>query len=219
MRTLSLLAALAVSTAAVPAFAQDMSTTTTTETTTTTTDTTSSDPLPADVARAPDGTRAFGIEPYVAVMGGWEGFDRRVGHGIPNTPLGQKKLNGAIVTGIVGVNVPLGPVFVGAEGEVTKGVDGAIDWGYGAAGRFGFRAGESGLFYGKVGYRWVNFDRFGKDSPDYDAITYGVGAEVGPKDIGLGGLTGNSGLRFRFEVTTFGNADSFRPQAGVVAHF
>jgi len=218
MRTLSLLAALAVSTAAVPAFAQDMSTTTTTTDTTTTT-TSSSDPLPADTARAPDGTRAFGIEPYVAVMGGWEGFDRSVGHGIPNTPIGGRKLQGAIVTGIVGVNIPLGPVFVGAEGEATKGVDGAIDWGYGAAGRFGFRAGESGLFYGKVGYRWVNFDRFGNNSPDYHAITYGVGAEIGPKDIGLGGITGNSGVRLRMEVSTFGSAASFRPQAGIVAHF
>jgi len=204
-----LLAAAALTTAVVaaPAMAQDAYPATTADAPATT------------ETGAPDGTGAFGFEPYVAVMGGWEGFDRNPGHGIPSTPIGGSKLQGATVTGIVGANVPLGPVFVGAEGEVTKGVDGAIDWGYGAAGRFGFRAGESGLFYGKVGYRWVNFDRFGKNSPDYDAITYGIGAEVGPKDIGLGGLTGNSGVRLRFEVSTFGSADSFRPMAGAVFHF
>jgi outer membrane immunogenic protein len=81
------------------------------------------------------------------------------------------------------------------------------------------RAGESGLFYGKVGYQWVNFDRFGKNSPDFHAVTYGIGAEVGPKDIGLSGLTGNAGVRFRMEVSTFGSADSFRPMAGAVFHF
>jgi len=178
-----------------------------------------SDELPADTARAPDGTRAFGIEPYVAVLGGYERFDRAPGHGIPATPVGGNKLDGGLVQGIVGVNVPLGPVFVGVEGNVTKGFTGDIDWQYGAAGRFGVRAGESGLFYGKVGYQWVNFARYGKNSPDYDAITYGIGAEVGPKDIGLGGITGNSGVRFRLEVSTFGSADSFRPMAGAVFHF
>lgn len=30
-----------------------------------------------DTARAPDGTRAFGFEPYVAVRGGWEQFDAK----------------------------------------------------------------------------------------------------------------------------------------------
>ncbi|SFP70276.1 opacity protein [Sphingomonas rubra] len=177
------------------------------------------EPLPAGTATAPDGTRAFGIEPYVAVLGGYEKFDRNPGHGIPATPIGGNKLDGGLVQGIVGVNVPLGPVFVGAEGNVTKGFTGDIDWQYGAAGRFGFRAGESGLFYGKVGYQWVNFDRFGNNSRDYDAVTYGIGAEVGPKDIGLGGITGNSGVRFRMEVSTFGSADSFRPMAGAVFHF
>jgi len=117
------------------------------------------------------------------------------------------------------VNVPLGPVFVGAEGSVAKGFTGDIDWQYGAAGRFGFRAGESGLFYGKVGYQWVNFDRFGSNSRDFNTVTYGIGAEVGPKDIGLGGITGNSGVRLRMEVSTFGSADSFRPMAGAVFHF
>jgi outer membrane immunogenic protein len=168
---------------------------------------------------APDGTKAFGIDPYVAVRGGWEEFDNgslpaRVG-GVPRS----NKLNGSIVEGLVGVNVPLGPLFVGAEGNVAKGISGDIDWQYGAAGRAGFRAGESGLFYGKVGYQWVNFDKRTDTGRDFHDMTYGVGFEVGPKDIGLGGITGNAGFRLRGEVSTYGNFDSFRPTLGVVAHF
>ncbi len=217
MRKLALAAAVAAASFAVPAFAQDMSTTSTTDTPVAT------DAQVDTAPRAPDGTRAFGIEPYVAVMGGWEQFDREAVAGIPAQPRGYK-LDGALVEGIVGVNVPLGPVFVGAEGSVAKGVSGDIDWQYGAYGRFGFRAGDSGLFYGKVGYRWNNFDKFapgvaGDLNRDYHATVYGVGAEIGPKDIGLGGITGNSGLRLRMEVSTFDDANSFRPMAGVVAHF
>lgn len=213
MRKLSLVAAAAAAFVAVPAMAQDMNTT----------DTAAAPAPAADTATAPDGTRAFGIEPYVAIMGGWEQFDRQTVAGIPAQPKGYN-LDGALVEGIVGFNVPLGPVFVGAEGAVAKGVSGDIDWQYGAYGRAGFRAGESGLFYGKVGYRWNNFHNFapgvvGDLKQDYHATVYGVGAEVGPKDIGLGGLTGNSGLRLRMEVSTFDNAHSFRPMAGVVAHF
>jgi outer membrane immunogenic protein len=167
---------------------------------------------------SPDGSRAFGIEPYVGVMGGWEQFDRQSNAGIPVEPNGYR-YDGALVQGVAGVNVPLGPVFVGAEGNVAKGVSGDIDWEYGAAGRFGVRAGESGLIYGKVGYQWVNFARLGDDSRDYHAITYGAGVEVGPKDIGLGGITGNSGVRLRLEMNTFNDAKSFRPMAGVIAHF
>ena len=214
MRKLALAAAIAAASFAVPAFAQDMTTTDTTVTTDAQVDT---------APRAPDGTRAFGIEPYVAVMGGWEQFDREAVAGIPAQPRGYK-LDGALVEGIVGVNVPLGPVFAGVEGSVAKGVSGDIDWQYGAYGRFGFRAGDSGLFYGKVGYRWNNFDKFapgvaGDLNRDYHATVYGIGAEIGPKDIGLGGITGNSGLRLRMEVSTFDDANSFRPMAGVVAHF
>lgn len=206
MRTLSIAIAAAVAAAATPAIAQDMS----------------SDPAPVATteATAPDGTRAFGLEPYVAILGGYERFDNRVGNGIPDVAAnGGNNLDGGLVEGIVGVNIPLGPVFVGAEGSVAKGFTGDIDWQYGAAGRFGLRAGESGLFYGKVGYQWVNFQRNGLENRDFDAITYGIGGEFGPKDIGLGGLTGNSGVRLRLEVSTFGHADSFRPMAGAVFHF
>ncbi|HEU0066925.1 MAG TPA: opacity protein [Sphingomonas sp.] len=175
------------------------------------------DAAPGEPA-APDGSKAFGIEPYVGIMGGWERFDDDAGHGIPSTQ-NTRPLQGALVEGVLGVNVPLGPVFVGAEGNVAKGVDGAIDWQYGAAGRFGFRAGDSGLFYGKVGYQWTNFARFGDNSRDYHAVSYGIGTEVGPKDIGLKGITGNAGFRIRAEVSTFGKADSIRPMLGVVSHF
>ncbi len=210
MRKLFTVAAAAAAFVTVPAFAQDATVVQDAPTTTT---------EPAPAVTAPDGTSGIGFEPYIAVMGGWEQFDsERTDAGIPLVARNDK-LNGALVEGIVGFNVPLGPVFVGAEGSVSKGVSGDIDWDYGAAGRFGVRAGDSGLIYGKVGYRWVNFDRFGRDSRDYHEMTYGAGFEVGPKDIGLGGITGNSGVRLRGEVSTFGSAHSFRPMLGLTTHF
>ncbi|MCP8889367.1 outer membrane protein [Sphingomonas faeni] len=221
MRKLSLAIALAAATVAVPAFAQDMSA-----------------PAPTDnsaqpgEAAAPDGSKAFGIEPYFGIMGGWEQFDNERGHGIPQalnadgSTRRSYKPSGSLVQGVLGVNIPLGPVFVGAEGNVIKGIEGNIDWEYGAAGRFGFRAGDSGLIYGKVGYQWVNFDKFsalstngGNTNRDYSAITYGIGAEVGPQSIGLKGITGNAGFRIRAEVNTFGDAQSFRPMLGIITHF
>jgi len=206
--TTAVLALGAALTVAAPAMAQDMP-----------------PPPPADrydsgdTATAPDGTRAFGLEPYFAIRGGWEQFDaERNDAGITGNNR-RNELNGSLVEGLVGFNIPLGPVFVGAEGNVAKGVSGDIDWQYGAAGRFGLRAGDSGLFYGKVGYNWVNFDKRAPTNRDFHDVTYGVGFEVGPKDIGLGGLTGNSGLRLRGEVSSFGWVNSFRPTLGVVAHF
>ncbi|MEG3084701.1 opacity protein [Sphingomonas sp. PB2P12] len=230
MRTLSLALVLAATAFAAPAFAQDMS---------------ASAPAPVDTsaapvdnsaapgeAAAPDGSKAFGIEPYFGVMGGWEQFDNQGNHGIPRalnsdgSVRNNYRADGALVQGVLGVNVPLGPVFVGVEGNVIKGVDGNIDWEYGAAGRFGFRAGDSGILYGKVGYQWVNFDHFsqfatngGNTNRDYNAITYGIGAEVGPQSIGLKGITGNAGFRIRAEVNTFGAAQSFRPMLGIITHF
>ncbi|RMB34355.1 outer membrane immunogenic protein [Sphingomonas sp. PP-F2F-G114-C0414] len=223
MRTLSLALVLAATAFAAPVFAQDMA---------------APAPVPADnsaapgEAAAPDGSKAFGIEPYVGIMGGWEQFDNVGNHGIPRalnsdgSVRNNYRADGALVQGVVGVNVPLGPVFVGVEGNVIKGVDGNIDWEYGAAGRFGFRAGDSGIFYGKVGYQWVNFDHFaqfstngGRTNRDYNAVTYGIGAEVGPQSIGLKGITGNAGFRIRAEVNTFGTAQSFRPMLGIITHF
>ena len=183
-------------------------------------------------ATAPDGTRPFGIVPYVGIMGGWENFDNEVrGYGIPqatNTNGSRRNnyhLSGALVQGVVGVNVPLGPLFAGVEGNVAKGVSGNIDWEYGGAGRAGVRAGDSGMIYGKVGYQWVNFDHFGPRTPggdtrrDYSDWTYGLGVEVGPKDIGLKGLTNNAGIRIRGEINTYGTAHSIRPMLGLITHF
>ena len=159
---------------------------------------------------APDGSKAFGIEPYVGVLGGYHTVDRGSEFGrIP----GETIMNGALISGIAGVNVPLGPVFVGVEGKATKGFS-DIDWEYGVKGRFGARAGESGLIYASAGYQWVN----GKGGwPDRKDWMYGAGVEVGPKEIGLGGITGQSGVRVRFQVDTY-DWDSFRPMAGLVFH-
>ncbi|HWK35688.1 opacity protein [Sphingomonas sp.] len=201
MRTLLRAAALAATAIAVPAFAQDA-------------------PAGSQTTEAaPDGSRAFGIEPYFGIRGGWESFDAESNRaGIP--PVNRdNKLNGSLVEGLVGFNVPLGPVFIGAEGNVAKGVTGDIDWQYGGAGRLGVRAGDSGLLYGKVGYQWVNFEKRVPGGRDYHDMTYGIGFEAGPKDIGLGGITGRSGFRLRGEVSTFGNFHSFRPTLGIVTHF
>ena len=165
---------------------------------------------------APDGTPAFGIEPYFGILGGYERFDTEAAKsGVPQV---GRNLDGGMVQAVVGVNVPLGPVFIGAEINAAKGVKGDIDREYGAAGRFGVRAGDSGLIYGKVGYQWVKFDTVGA-AHTYRDMTYGIGVEVGPKDIGLGGITGNSGIRLRLEANTFGDFNSFRPMAGLIAHF
>lgn len=202
MRTIFHAAALSAAMIALPAMAQEAP----------------ADPTPP-ATEAPDGTPAFGIEPYVGIMGGWERFDSEGNRsGIP--PVSRNNaLNGSLVQGVAGVNVPLGPVFVGAEGNVAKGLSGDIDWEYGAAGRFGLRAGDSGLIYGKVGYQWVNFAKRAPGGRDFHDITYGAGFEVGPKSIGLGGITGNSGFRLRGEVSTLGDFHSFRPTLGIVTHF
>lgn len=161
-------------------------------------------------ATAPDGTPAFGIEPYFGVLGGYHSFDRDSEFGSPR----GGKMNGGLVSGVAGVNVPLGPVFVGAEGNATKGF-GDIDWEYGARGRVGARAGDSGMVFASAGYQWVNGRRAYSDQKDW---IYGVGVEVGPKDIGLGGITGNSGVRLRLQAETY-DFDSIRPMAGVIMHF
>lgn len=163
---------------------------------------------------APDGSEAFGIDPYVGIMGGYHDFDSDNRGPLTTNCNGASGCpDGGFVEGVAGVNLPLGPVFVGVEGNVAKGFRG-LDFEYGAYGRAGFRAGESGLIYGKVGYQWVETD----DKGDDDGIAYGLGVEVGPRDIGLGGITGNAGVRLRFELNTF-DSESIRPSAGVVLHF
>jgi opacity protein-like surface antigen len=160
---------------------------------------------------APDGTPAFGIEPYIGVLGGYHSFDKQSEFGI--SPTGSR-MGGALISGVAGVNIPLGPAFVGVEGNATKGFS-DIDWEYGVKGRIGGRAGESGLIYASAGYQWVNGKRGFPDQKDW---IYGLGVEVGPKDIGLGGITGNSGVRLRLQMDTY-DFDSLRPMAGVIFHF
>src|SRR3546814_1088298 len=62
---------------------------------------------------------------------------------------------GGLISGVVGINVPVGPAFVGVEGNVTKGFS-DIDWEYGVRGRAGVRAGDSGMIFASAGYQWVN---------------------------------------------------------------
>lgn len=181
----------------------------------------------AQDVEAPDGSEGFGFEPYIAIGGGYHDFDRN-DEDIERFRGGAE---GAFINGTVGANVPLGPVFVGAEGFGSYGFS-DIDWEYGAAGRFGVRVGDSGMFFGRVGYMWIEGendpgDDFIDTDPDdgsesaYDAdgMLYGIGVEVGPQDIGLGGITGNSGVRLRLGVDTFDDFESLRPNAAVVMHF
>lgn len=162
-------------------------------------------------ATAPDGTRAFGLSPYFGIGGGYQDFDRDPTKG----PLTQG--NGAhapSVDAFAGVDVPLGPVVVGVEGQGARGFQ-DLKWEYGAMGRIGLRAGESGLIFVRAGYRWIEGRHgFGNDRNE----VYGLGVEVGPKSIGLGGLAKNSGVRLRLAVDTY-DLQSIRPSAALVFHF
>lgn len=163
-------------------------------------------------AQSEGNSRRF--EPYVGVMGGVHNFDSETGkEGIP--PVGYK---GRMVEGVAGVNANVaGPIVLGVEGTASKGVSGDIDWEYGVAGRAGVKAGKDSLIFGKVGYKWVNFDALGADSGDYHGTTYGAGAEVSLAD--LGSSAENSNIRLRVQADTMGNFRSIRPMAGVVAKF
>lgn len=161
---------------------------------------------------SPDGSEpAVSFEPYVGVLGGYHNFDRRSEFGTNGT---RGKMDGALIEGVAGVNIPLGPVFVGVEGNAAKGFK-DIDWEYGVRGRAGFRAGQSGMIYVSTGYQWVNGR---KGFADHRDMTYGLGVEVGPKEIGLGGIFGQAGPRLRLQAETY-DFDSIRPMAGVVFAF
>ena len=159
---------------------------------------------------APDGTRAYGLSPYFGIGGAYQDFDTDnksdfTQHGSARAPA---------IDAFAGVDVLLGPVLVGAEAQGSKGFQ-DIDWEYGAMGRVGIRAGDSGLFFARAGYRWIEGRRgFGKDHNE----VYGLGVEVGPKNIGLGGVAGKSGARLRLAVDTY-DLTSIRPSAAVVFHF
>jgi opacity protein-like surface antigen len=145
-------------------------------------------------------------------MGGYHLFDRKPGL----TGFNDQRYDGAVIEGVLGANLPLGPVFVGVEGHGAKGF-GDIDWEYGVRGRAGFRAGESGMIYGTVGHTWFEA-RGNRGFTDRKDWVYGLGVEVGPRDIGLGGLTGQSGARIRLSVETF-DGKSIRPMGGLIFHF
>jgi len=161
-----------------------------------------------------DGTTARRIEPYVALSAGYEWWDRSpTVSGIP--PYGER-FDGTILKGAAGVNVPLGLVFVGAEGNVAKGWQ-DIDWEYGGALRLGIRPGGNGMIYARGGYQWVTFKRNVPDtSRAYHDWTFGLGFEIGPKNWSAGKL---GGLRLRSEINSFGKFHSFQPTVGLVLAF
>jgi opacity protein-like surface antigen len=162
---------------------------------------------------APDGTEAFGFEPYVGILGGVHAFENNAE--IVRAP-GTGRMQSPLIAGIAGVNIPLGPLFAGVEGNVAKGTA-DINWEYGVKGRLGLRAGESGLLFVSAGYQWVN-GRTSRGYGDNKDWIYGLGAEIGPKTLGLGGITGETGVRLRLEVQSY-DFDSIRPMAGLVFHF
>jgi len=194
MKYISLTAlALAASLAAAPAFAQDDAAST--------------------VSDAPT---TNGFEPYVGVLGSMHDFDNDQYKGGP--PSGYR---GWLVEGVAGANYNMGRFFVGAEGSVAKGIDKDIDWEYGAAGRFGVRAGKDSLFYLKAGYQWTKFDDSARPLVNtdrhYDGTIYGFGGEVSLADLGMAADT--SAIRLRAGVDTRGDFHSFRPSAGVILKF
>ncbi|MGL4543521.1 MAG: outer membrane protein [Polymorphobacter sp.] len=179
----------------------------------TSSDTTSSGPTASDgKMTAPDGSKAFGFVPYVGVLGGYHSFDREPGL----TGSTGERFDGALIEGVVGANLPLGPLFIGVEGFGAKGF-GDINWEYGVRGRGGFRAGDSGLLYASFGRTWIDAktDRGFSNSDDW---VYGLGVEVGPRDIGLAGVTGRAGPRLRLSIESY-DFQSIRPMAGIIFHF
>jgi opacity protein-like surface antigen len=163
--------------------------------------------------RAPDGSEAFGIEPYLGVLGSYASFDNDSDFG---TRPGYGSLNSWMITGIGGINIPLGPLFIGAEGNVAKGFS-DIDWTYGVRGRAGFRAGETGMIFLTGGYQWIKV-KTDRGFFDENGYVVGGGVEIGPRDIGMGGVTGKSGPRLRIQVETF-KFQSVQPSIGIVFHF
>lgn len=160
---------------------------------------------------APDGSPGFGFEPYVGAFGGYHDFDT----GNKGPLQAGNSANGWLAGGYAGVNIPLGGFVVGAEGSIAKGFN-DIDYEYGATGHIGARIGDSGMFFIRAGYHWV--EAKGGFDDDKNEI-YGFGVEVGPADVGLAGLTGNAGVRLRLAFDTYDDLQSLRPTAGLSFHF
>jgi outer membrane immunogenic protein len=154
------------------------------------------------------GSSSRSIEPYVGVSAVYDSFDSKQ-NGSETPAFGP---DGWLAEAVAGVNVPLGDkFFVGVEGNVAKGVDGDMDWEYGAAGRAGLHLADMGLLYGKVGYNWVELDNapVGVDR-SFDGVVWGAGFELGPRA---------GKIRVRGEVTTMKNFESIRPSLGAVMAF
>lgn len=172
--------------------------------------------LAAGVAAPAMAQEAAGLQPYVGVLGGLHDFDNKQPADGPNSGY-----RGWVAEGVAGLNYDAGPVVVGVEGSLAKGFDKDIDWEYGAAGRVGLKAGKDSMFFAKVGYQWTQFNDKAVPAADtdrhYHGVTYGGGVEVSLAD--LGSQADSSNLRFRAQVDTRGNFNSFRPMVGLVAKF
>lgn len=166
----------------------------------------------AQDSAATTSTRTF--EPYVGVLGGYDSYDKDSEFG---TSGNRGKMDGALISGVAGVNVPLGSkLFVGAEGNVSKGFK-DIDWEYGVKGRAGLRSPTGGLLFVSAGYEWVN-GKGNRGFGDHSDWIWGGGVEIGPRDIGMAGYDNGKGPRLRLQVDTY-DFDSVRPMAGVVFAF
>jgi len=163
-------------------------------------------------AQENDSATTSRLQPYVAVLGGYNDFDDPKSERLPDGIPGD--YSGWMAEGIAGVNFNIGRLVLGAEGNVAKGVSGDIDWEYGAAGRVGLKVGKDSMFFGKVGYTWTNFAALGKDSRDYSGVSYGMGVELSAADMGMS--ADRSNIAFRGQVDTRGNFHSLRPMAGIV---
>ncbi len=190
-----LLAAAAVCAFPAAAFAQDTASDTTADTTA---NTTSND------------SRSGGLEPYVGVLGGVDIYDHHSEFGSNAT---HQALDGFLVSAVAGVNVGVGPLFVGGEGNVAKGTK-DIDWEYGLSGRVGARAGKTSLIYVSAGYEWIR-PHTDRGFPRHSDWLYGAGVELGPQDLGMSGSS--SRLRLRLQADTY-DFHSVRPMIGVVMH-
>jgi hypothetical protein len=73
------------------------------------------------------------------------------------------------------------------------------------------------MIFGTGGYEWIKV-KGDRGFFDESGWVVGMGVEVGPRDIGLGGVTGTSGPRLRLQVETY-KFDSIQPSIGIVFHF
>lgn len=165
--------------------------------------------IPA-VASAQGTDVAPSFEPYVGVLGGGDVYKNSSQFGVVGN---HGALNGSLLEGVGGVNIPLGPFFIGGEGDVAKGIS-DINWEYGARGRVGLRAGNTGLIYVSAGHEWI---RTRRGFADHDDWTYGFGMEVSAAGLSHD-HSGPGSPRLRIQMETY-NFESIRPMAGIVFGF